>query len=58
MQLGSRLVSRRSLAVEVAAAAVLLRYGAKVIGKWLFDRQFDGLEGMRGHVASVHWQPL
>lgn len=49
MHLGLHNVSRRGLAVELAAAAVLLRYGAKLLGKWLSDRQYDGLEGSCRH---------
>lgn len=45
MQLRPFLVSRRRLAVEVLAAAALLRYGIRHIKKWLSDRKFDGLEG-------------
>ena len=40
------MTSRRNLAFELAAAALILRYGAKQIGKWLSDRQYDGLEGI------------
>jgi hypothetical protein len=40
--------SRRGLVIELAAAALLLRYGAKRVGKWFTDRQYDGLEGILG----------
>lgn len=54
MQLSPRTVSRRGLAVELAAAAVILRYGAKLIGKWLSYRQYDGLEGIHQKRARHH----
>jgi hypothetical protein len=50
------MTSRRGLAIELAAAALILRYGAKRVGKWFSDRQFDGLEGIPGssRVCAQH----
>lgn len=50
--------SRRALAIELAAAALILRYGAKRVGKWINDRQYDGLEGMCGSSKNACATPL
>ncbi len=44
--------SRRGLAIELAAAALVLRYGAKLVAKWLNGKQYDGLDGELGSVSA------